>query len=95
MKKIKQHIKDICFLAKEVDFVLLFISIFGIMCTLDYKLQLAIVAAYIYSAFYFILKRIITGQGVSILHLFLIFVLGILLIPGGVFTIMLFIGKGI
>lgn len=95
MKNTKQTLKDLWFLIKQVDFIILFLTLFSTMYCLDYKLPFAMATSYVYTGFYFMLKRIVTGVGVSFLHLFFIFIIGLMLIPGGVFFVLSIFAKGV
>lgn len=95
MSNLKQNINNLLFLAKQVDFLLVFLAILILMLLLSYKFFMAITAAYIYTGFYVVIKRIIQGKGVSFLHLFLGFIIGVLIIPGGAYCVLLFFAKGV
>jgi hypothetical protein len=60
------------------------------MYLVGYNIAIAMAVSYVYSAFYYLIKKIIKGQGISFLHVFIIFVLILLLIPGGIFIVLNF-----
>lgn len=82
MDKVKQYAGKILQLAKKIDYVLVFLVLFLIMLVTGYKMIMILSAAYIYTGFYVVIKRVIQGRGVSFLHLFLIFIVGMLVVSG-------------
>lgn len=93
--KNKQLLKDIFYLIKKIDYFLIYTIIFFIMYfALDYSLAITFSASYIYASFYYLLRKIILAQEINFLHIFYIFVIGIFLIPGGMFSIINLLAKG-
>tara|TARA_Y100001960_G_scaffold319101_1_gene389955 strand:- start:8764 stop:9042 length:279 start_codon:yes stop_codon:yes gene_type:complete len=88
MKNVKSSIKDILYLVNMVDFAIIYLAILLIMYLAGYQIAISICVSYVYTAFYYITKRIVCGLPVSFVAIFAIFVGGILLLPGSILMLL-------
>lgn len=93
LQQIKPCLKKISSLLNKLDFLLIYLIIFTTMYLVGYNMAIAMAVSYVYSAIYYIIKKVIKGSGISFLQIFIIFVLVLLLIPGGIFILFNFLNS--
>ena len=75
--------------AKKFDYIIVFLVTAFILFLLNCHLVAIVLASYIYTAFYYLLKSIITGKGISFLNIFVVFMIGFCSLAGFVYLISL------
>lgn len=88
MKDIKSYFKDVLFLINLIDFAVIYIALFLTMYLLNYHFTIAMCVSYVYTAFYYVIKRVIVGLPISFAMIFAIFIGGIVLLPGSIFMLL-------
>ena len=76
---------------KKFDYIVVFIAVAFILFLLNSNYISLILAAYIYSAFYYLIKSVIVGKSISFMNIFVIFVLGFSALLGCVYSINLLV----